>query len=550
MSTAETTAARDGGEAPVRATARQWVGLIVMVIPLFMLATDVTALYLAMPAITADLAPAGSQSLWILHIGEFLTAATMITFGLLTQRVGPRRLLLGAVAAYGLASLVAAFAGEAETLIGARAALGIAAAAFTPAGLVLIRTTFRDERQYGVAFALFMAAFAGGMAAGPAVGGFILEHFWWGAVFLINVPIAGVLVLSGPFLLPRNHADPTVRLDVASVALSVAAVLALVYGMQEMADAGPAPAPMLSAAAGLVLLALFIRRQRRAAHPLLDLALFRSRTFRTLILVLFLLCLGAGFVDMLMAQHLQVVRGLRPWDAGLVLLGPAVAGTVGTAATPLVARRGPGLAVVLLLVAGLVGVVLAVRLPAASAPEAAVLLTVIALLVSPLMTLLSQRIIGAAPLEKTGPATAVQEISASLGGASSIAVLGSGALWVHRGVLRQEVSSDVEPSAVDAAAETFGAGPAVAATLPAAEAEALTQAADVGLTVATQAGYVVFGAVLLLGAAGVLLWGRLMRGDHVDRRVDDGLGAGAEASRPAQDGRLAEDAPEPPFRGG
>lgn len=199
MSTATTTPSHtpDGDVAPPKATAAQWAGLAIMVIPLFMLASDFTVLFLAMPSITADLAPAGSQSLWILHISEYLTAATLITFGLLTRRVGARRLLLITVAIYGLASVVAAYSVNADMLIAARGVLGIAAAGFTPAGLVLIRNTFRDDRQYGLAFAIFMAAFTGGAAAGPPLGGLLLEYFWWGAVFLINVPVAAILLVGG-----------------------------------------------------------------------------------------------------------------------------------------------------------------------------------------------------------------------------------------------------------------------------------------------------------------------------------------------------------------
>lgn len=267
-----------------RATLKQWMGLIILVIPLFMLSTDITVLYLAMPAIAADLAPAGSQSLWILHIGEFLSAATIITFGLLAQRIGARRLLLSAVAAYGVASLIAAYAVNPEMLIGGRALLGVAAAAFTPAGMILVRRTFRNPKQYNVAFAAYMAAFAGGMAAGPPLGGLILEHFWWGAVFLINVPIVAVLLIGGPFLLEPNHSDPGVRIDAPSVALSIAAVLALVYGLQEIATGNLSVLSLLSAAIGIGLLLLFLRRQRTTSAPLLDLALFRNKTLRLMLI--------------------------------------------------------------------------------------------------------------------------------------------------------------------------------------------------------------------------------------------------------------------------
>ena len=474
-----------------RATLKQWAGLAVMVVPLFMLATDVTVLFLAMPSIAADLAPEGSQSLWILHVGEFITASTMITFGLLAHRIGPRRLLMLAVAFYGVASLVAAYATSPEMLIAGRALLGLGAAGFTPAGLALIRRTFRDPGQYSIAFAMYMAAFTGGAAVGPPFGGLMLEHFWWGSVFLINVPIAAVLLIAGPFLLPRNHADPNARLDPASVVLSVAAVITLVFGLQELADSGPAPLPVASAIAGVVLGVVFIRRQRTAAWPLMDLALFRLPEFRMMLILLFILIGGTAAADMLLAQFLQVVRGMTALEVGLVLLAPALAATFGTMLTPVLARlQRPGIASAMVLTAYSVGFLVLVRLIENDGLYGVVaILTAAGLFGSPVLTLFSQRLISAAPEEKTGPATAIQDVTASLAMGSGLAFVGAGALGVYRQVIHEGATTAIPPGAVDQAADSFGGPLATIAELRDVQAERLMGVVDTAFTAAVQTGY-------------------------------------------------------------
>lgn len=481
--------------APVaKATPKQWLGLVILVLPLFMLSTDITVLYLAMPAIAADLMPIGSQSLWILHIGEFFSAATIITFGLLAQRIGARRLLFTAVAAYGVASLIAAYAVNAEMLIGGRALLGFAAAAVTPAGMILIRRTFRDQKQYNVAFAAYMAAFTGGAAAGPALGGLILEHFWWGAVFLINVPIAAVLLVGGPFLLEHNNADHQVRIDPSSVALSIAAIVALVFGLQEISAGNVTPEAMLSTAVGLGLLLLFIRRQRTASTPLLDLALFQSKTFRLMLTLLFVGMFGGAVADMMLPQFLQITRGLSSLQTGLVLVAPAIGATAGTMLTPIIARarrKGPALAGSMA-AAGAGGGVVILLLPTSGLVGLIVALTVIAIIGAPFVTLVSQMLIGAAPEEKTGTATAVQDVTTSLGMASSLAFMGGGILSIYRRILGDRIDDQLPGDTAGAAGESFGAAPTVAGELGATAGEQLMEAADAALTIATQIGYAAF----------------------------------------------------------
>lgn len=183
---------------PRQASWRDWCGLGAMALALFMLSTDNTMLFLAQPSIGADLRPSAAQGLWIVHVGAFLGAALVITMGRLGDRVGRKRLVIIGMAGYGAASLFAAFAPTAETLIGARPLLGAATAVVTPSAMALLRTMFTDPEQFTRAFAIVMAAFSAGVAFGPPMGGLLIEYFWWGAVFLVNVPAAIIFLAIAP----------------------------------------------------------------------------------------------------------------------------------------------------------------------------------------------------------------------------------------------------------------------------------------------------------------------------------------------------------------
>src|SRR5258707_1490931 len=213
-----------------RATRREWIGLAVIALPCMLYAMDLTVLNLAVPKLSADLKPTSSQLLWIVDIYGFMVAGLLITMGTLGDRIGRRRLLLIGACAFGVASTLAAFSTSAEMLIAARAVLGIAGATLAPSTLSLIRNMFTDARQRTQAIAIWGASFAAGSALGPLVGGLLLEHFWWGAVFLVPVPVMGLLLLLGPRLLPEFRDPNAGRLDFASAELSLAAVLAIIYG--------------------------------------------------------------------------------------------------------------------------------------------------------------------------------------------------------------------------------------------------------------------------------------------------------------------------------
>jgi MFS transporter, DHA2 family, multidrug resistance protein len=189
-----------------KAGRREWLGLAVIALPCLLYSMDLTVLNLAVPRISADLRPTSAQLLWIVDIYGFVLAGLLITMGTLGDRIGRRRLLLIGAAAFGVGSVLAAFSPTAEMLIATRALLGLAGATLAPSTLSLIRNMFLDQQQRTVAISVWVSSYSVGAAIGPFVGGLLLEHFWWGSVFLIGVPVMVVLLVLGPVLLPERNA--------------------------------------------------------------------------------------------------------------------------------------------------------------------------------------------------------------------------------------------------------------------------------------------------------------------------------------------------------
>ena len=264
---------------PPKAGRREWIGLAVLALACVVYAMDLTVLHLAVPHLSEDLQPTSAQLLWIADIYGFMVAGALITMGTLGDRIGRRRLLLAGAAAFALASLLAAFSTSAEMLIGARALLGIAGATIAPSTLSLIRNLFHDPGQRTFAIGVWITAYSLGGALGPLLGGVLLEFFWWGSVFLLAIPVMALLLVLGPVLLPEFRDPDAGRLDVASAALSLVAVLAVVYGLKQTTQDGVGLLPFASVVVGLALGALFVRRQSRLADPLIDLGLFRVPAF-------------------------------------------------------------------------------------------------------------------------------------------------------------------------------------------------------------------------------------------------------------------------------
>lgn len=483
-----------------RAGKREWTGLAVLILPTLLLSIDVSVLHLAVPALSEDLRPSGTQLLWINDIYGFLIAGFLITMGTLGDRIGRRRLLLIGAAAFGAASVLAAYAPSAELLIAARALLGIAGATLMPSVLSLISNMFHDPAQRTVAISLWMTGFTGGMVIGPLVGGVLLEHFWWGSVFLLGAPVMALLLVAGPLLLPEYRDPGAGRLDLTSVGLSVAAALATIYGIKEFASGTTGFTPALSVAAGLALAVLFVRRQRTLADPLLDLKLFAERRFSGALGSLMLVILVGPGVGLLGGQYMQLVAGLTPLQAGLWTLPPVAAVLIGFVVSPALARRfRPGYVGAAGLLVSVAGFVLLARVGADSGLGTLVAGQVLFFLGgSPLLVLGTDMVVGAAPPERSGSAAALSETAQEFGGALGLALFGSLAAGVYRA--RLAVPDGLPADAAQAARDTLGGAAAVAAGQPGPVSAELLSAARAAFTEGLVA-VAVAGAVVLAVAA-------------------------------------------------
>jgi DHA2 family multidrug resistance protein-like MFS transporter len=497
-----------------RAGRREWFGLAVIALPCLLATMDLEVLNLAIPALTADLQPSSAQLLWIIDIYGFMVAGSLITMGTLGDRIGRRKLLLIGAAAFGATSVLAAFSTSAEMLIATRALLGVAGATLAPSTLSLIRNMFADPGQRTVAIAVWATSFSVGAAIGPLLGGVLLEWFWWGSVFLLAVPVMVVLLLVGPVLLPEYRDPDAGRLDLGSAAMSLASVLAVIYGLKQLAQDGLGWEPTLTVLAGLAVGVAFVRRQRTLADPLLDLSLFASRPFSAS-LATFTLSLFVTFGTIVfVAQYLQLVLGLSPLEAGLWTL-PSAAGLVaGSMLTPLLVRRArPGTVMATGLALAAAGFGLLTLVDGTSGLGVVVAGSVVfSLGVAPVGTLATDVMVGAAPPERAGAAAASSETGGEFGGALGIAVLGGIGAAVYRGQVAGAVPAGVPPDAAEAARDTLG-GAVVAAEqlggeLGAALLDAARQAFTQGLrlTAVVSAVLTVALAVLaatLLGSLGV-----------------------------------------------
>jgi MFS transporter, DHA2 family, multidrug resistance protein len=464
---------------PLRAGRKEWIGLGVISLACILYVMDLEVLHLAVPAISKDLQPTSTQLLWIIDIYGFFVAGSLITMGSLGDRIGRRRLLMIGAAAFGVASVVAAFSSSAEMLIATRALLGIAGATLAPSTLSLIRNMFLDPRQRTTAIGIWITSFSVGAAIGPLLGGVVLRFFWWGAVFLLAVPVMALLLTLGPRLLPEYRDPEAGRIDLTSAALSLAAILAAIFGVKQIAQDGPSPLSITFIAVGCAIGWLFVRRQRKLRHPFIDLRLFREPAFSASLatygLGIFVVFGGFLFIP----QFLQLVLGLSPLEAGLWTLPWALAFIVGSNLTPIIARRvAPAIMMAVGLVMGAVGFVVLTQLDASSGFVVIVLGSVLfSLGTSPLFTLTNDLIIGSAPPERAGAAAGLSETAAELGGALGIAIFGSIGVAIYRGAIDGALPAGLPVEAAATARDTLGGAVQVGGELPGQVGAALIDAA-------------------------------------------------------------------------
>jgi DHA2 family multidrug resistance protein-like MFS transporter len=461
-----------------RATRREWLGLAVIALPCLLYSMDLTVLNLAVPQLSAELRPSGAQLLWIVDIYGFLLAGFLITMGTLGDRIGRRRLLLIGAAAFGLASILAAFSKTATMLIASRAILGIAGATLAPSTLSLIRNMFLDPRERTFAIGVWATSFSVGGAIGPLAGGLLLEHFWWGSVFLLAVPVMVLLLIVGPALLPEFKDPNARRLDFLSALLSLGAVLSTIYGLKQMAEGGFDAVSVGYVLLGLAIGVAFVRRQRRLADPMLDLDLFRVPAFSAAVATNALGIFVAFAAFFLIAQYLQLVLGLSPLHAGLWTVPTSGGFIAGSMLAPVIVRHvRPAIAVSAGLLVAAAGFGLLTQSGAGGLPVIVVGSIVLALGIAPVVTLTTDMIVGSAPPERAGAASAISETGCEFGGALGIALLGSLGTALYRGTMNDSLTAEIPPELAEAASSTLAGAVTVAEKLPAPLAEGLLETA-------------------------------------------------------------------------
>ena len=474
-----------GNGAPALAGPREWAALAVLVLPVVLISVDMTVLGFAVPALSQALNPTSGQLLWIIDIYGFVLAGLLITMGSLGDRIGRRRLLMIGSAAFGLASLLAAFSPNAETLILARALLGVAGASLMPSTLSLLRNIFLDPRQRLLAIAIWASGFSAGAALGPILGGWLLEHFFWGSVFLINLPVMALILILVPLLVRESRNPDSGRIDLLSVLLSLGAMLPAVYGVKKMATGGVEVLPIVSLAFGLALGYLFVRRQKKLKDPLIDVGLFRSRVFSVAVLTNLMIVFSMVGSLFFLTQYLQLVLGVSPMRAGLVLVPGLILSVVASLVAARLARHLSLASIIggsLIVTAAGFGTL--VFTPADDVTRGVVLVATAFVLISLGVgfaeTLTNGAIMSAAPPKRAGAASAISGTAYEMGGALGVAVLGSVLTAFYRGHLTEV--DGVPTAATEAARETLGGASHTAADLGGAAGAALMDSARLAFT--------------------------------------------------------------------
>ncbi|WEV24496.1 MFS transporter [Streptomyces sp. 71268] len=501
------------GAHPSPETARpgRWLALAVLVLAVLLVAVDATVLGLATPFLSEDLRPSGTQLLWIGDVYSFVIAGLLVSMGSLGDRIGRKKLLLIGSVAFGAISVLNAYATSPEMMIVARALLGVAGATLMPATLALIRNLFHDPRERSLAVGIWGATASAGAAVGPVVGGFLLEHFWWGSVFLINLPVMIVLVLVGMRLLPESRDPSPGPWDLPSVGLSLVGIIGVVYTVKEAAAHGAGWDIAAAGVLGVAALTWFVRRQLTLPSPLLNMRLFHHRGFSGAVLADLLTILGLSGLVFFLSQFLQLVQDREPLEAGLAELPAAVGAVSAGLVAGLVARR---FSVRVVVSGGLAAVGLALAALAwlesdTGYPLLGAVLLVVGVGAGFSFTVTADVILSSVPGDQAGAASAVSETAYELGAALGIALLGSIVTGVYRdfatpGDIPDKAAAEAHESLGGAVEATHGLTPGQGEALLTSAREAFVD----GLRIAASVG----AAVLL--ATAVAAW-FLLRGQRL-----------------------------------
>ncbi|MFG2136967.1 MFS transporter [Streptomyces sp. NPDC048650] len=511
--------------------ANRWTVLIVLCVSLLFVALDTTILYVAVPSVTEDLRPGPVELLWIVDVYPLIAASLLILFGTLGDRVGRRRVLLFGYGLFGVASAAAALAPNPQILMAARALLGIGGAMIMPATLSILRQVFPDRRERAVAIGVWSAVAAVGAAVGPVLGGFLVENFWWGSVFLINIPMMTAMLLIGRWLLPESRGERNGPWDVVGAVVAALGVLGVVLGVKRIGGGTAVldPTTLGPILAGTVLLLFFVRRQRRREHPLIDMRLFARPAFGTSVGCIVLAMLALVGLQLIAVQYLQLVLGLSPLQTGVRMLPLVFAAmAAGLTGSKMLQALGPRAMVSLGFTLTAVAVLCLTMMSDQDRPWLLSLGFVLlgfgfqSTLFGAYESMLSE-----APAEQSGGAAAIGETSYQLGAGIGVALLGSVMNAAYAPGLRHV--DGVSARASDEASHSLGEAYKVAAGLGRSASSALRASAREsfvhGLHVT-----LVASAVLLLVGAGIAL--RLPRRAAESTERAEGAAAADAATDP------------------
>ena len=406
---------------------QRWTFLAVISAGLFLIGVDNSILYTALPVLRGELQATELQGLWIINAYPLMLAGLLLGTGTLGDRIGHRLMFLIGLAVFGVASLAAAFSPTAWALVAARALLGIGAAAMMPATLALIRITFEDERERNTAIGIWGSVALAGAAAGPVLGGLLLEFFWWGSVFLINVPVVLVALILTLLVAPANMPNPGKHWDLISSVYALITLTGLVMAIKEAV--APTRQLWLLAVAVLAALAgagLFQRRQRSQPEPLLDFSLFRNRLFTGGVIAAGMAMFVVAGLEMTTTQRFQLSAGFSPLEAGSLMTALALA------SIPMSVIGGANLhrwGFLPLISGGFLSATVGISLVIWSLDVSLIPLVVGLVLVGlgsgATMSVASTAIIGSAPVRRAGMAASIEEVSYEFGTLCSVAILGS-----------------------------------------------------------------------------------------------------------------------------
>jgi DHA2 family multidrug resistance protein-like MFS transporter len=506
---------------PAKATRREWIGLAVLALACVLYAMDLTVLHLAVPKLSTALQPSSAQLLWIIDIYGFFVAGSLITMGTLGDRIGRRKLLLIGATLFAVVSVIAAFSNSAEMLIVCRALMGIAGATLAPGTLSLIFNMFRDPDERAKAIGVWISSFSAGGAIGPVLGGILLQYFWWGSVFLLAVPVMALLLLLGPRVLPEYRDENAGKLDLLSAVMSLTAILAIIYGIKEIAQSGLNTLPVLVMLVGLVIGFLFIRRQLGLKSPLFDLKLFRIPRFSVSLAANVMAVFIAVGYFLFIAQYLQLVLGLSPLESGLWSLPSAVGFIVGSNVAPrFIHLYKPGIVLAVAMAISAIGLVLLTQVSVTGGLALVVAASlIISLALAPAFSLTTELIVSSAPEEKAGSASGISETGAELGGALGISILGSIGTAIYRASLANQLPATIPNEVVDAARDTLGAAVGVASQLPAEQSQALLAVAREAFVQGLHIAALIAAAVALFATIMVFTLLRNIEGKSAETRA-------------------------------